>query len=313
MQLSIMLFFQSIRTPLVEKAAEVASMFGEIAIPLLVEIILLWCFSRKKAFALASSLLSALLASQTLKAIFRVPRPFQVHPDLIEGGRLSTATGYSFPSGHSTTSGACYSSIAMIAWKRWATVICLVPIILVPISRLVLGVHWPSDVAAGTAIGVLFGCALTPLMLRLYDRRRPFLIFTFAFGMASTVLAIVLAFLIADELMRSGIDHQQLAGTKPVLANDMLFRDRQHTGLGRQDDMTVVCLPPAQRAQPIAVKRRAQLDAIAEQHRGRAIPWLHQRRVIMIEVFQLARQRSMLPRMRDERGHRLLDRHAVEI
>ena len=163
MQLSIMLFFQSIRTPFVEKAAEVASMFGEIAIPLLVEIILLWCCSRKKAFALASSLLSALLASQTLKAIFRVPRPFQVHPDLIEGGRLSTATGYSFPSGHSTTSGACYSSIAMIAWKRWATALCLVPIILVPISRLVLGVHWPADVAAGTAIGVLFGCALTPL------------------------------------------------------------------------------------------------------------------------------------------------------
>ena len=209
MQLSIMLFFQSIRTPLVEKAAEVASMFGEIAIPLLVEIILLWCFSRKKAFALASSLLSALLASQTLKAIFRVPRPFQVHPDLIEGGRLSTATGYSFPSGHSTTSGACYSSIAMIAWKRWATVICLVPIILVPISRLVLGVHWPSDVAAGTAIGVLFGCALTPLMLRLYDRRRPFLIFTFAFGMASTVLAIVLAFLIAD-------------GADPVAFDDLM-------------------------------------------------------------------------------------------
>ena len=122
-----------------------------------------------------------------------------------------------------------------------------------------------------------------------------------------------LACFIADEPMHGGIDHQQLAGTKPVLADDMLFCDRQHTGLGRQDDMTVVCLPPAQRAQPVAVKRRAQLDAVAEQHRGRAIPWLHQRRVIMIEVLQLARQRGMLPRMRDERGHRLLDRHAVEI
>ena len=122
-----------------------------------------------------------------------------------------------------------------------------------------------------------------------------------------------LAFFIADEPMHGGIDHQQLAGTKPVLTDDMLFCDRQHTGLGRQDDMTVVCLPPAQRAQPVAVKRRAQLDAVAEQHRGRAIPWLHQRRVIMIEVLQLARQRGMLPRMRDERGHRLLDRHAVEI
>lgn len=202
MQLEIMLFFQRIKTPIIEKAAELASMCGEIAIPLLIIMILMWCSSRKKAFAVASSLLSALLVSQTLKAIFRFPRPFQVHPDLIEGGRLSTATGYSFPSGHSTTSGAFYSALIITAWKKWVTLILIIPILLVPVSRLVLGVHWPLDVITGTAIGLVFGFALTPLLLRLYDMRKAFLITTFTYGIAASILAITLALLLSN----TGID-----------------------------------------------------------------------------------------------------------
>ena len=197
MQLEIMLFFQRIRTPLTEKIAETASMFGEIAIPLVIIMIYLWCISRKKAFAITSSLMTALIVSQTAKAIFRVPRPFQAYPELIEGGRLSTATGYSFPSGHSTTSGAFYSSLLVAVWKKWATAICLIPILLVPLSRLILGVHWPLDVITGTVIGIASGALLTPLMLRVYDRRRSFLILTFVSGTAATAAALILTILLS--------------------------------------------------------------------------------------------------------------------
>ena len=141
MQLSILLFFQRIGNPLLDIIMECFTMLGEIAVPLIVLLILSWCVSRKKAVAVALSLLSALLVSQTLKAIFRVPRPFQVYPDKIRGGRLSTATGYSFPSGHSTTSGAFYSALIMTVWKKWATLIFIIPIILVPVSRMILGVE----------------------------------------------------------------------------------------------------------------------------------------------------------------------------
>ncbi len=193
MQLDIMLFFQRIRTPLVEKLAEIISAFGEIAVPLVIIMLFLWCFNRKKAFAVSFSLLSSLLATQTLKAIFRLPRPFQVYPDLIDGGRLSTATGYSFPSGHSTTSGSLYSSLIVIAWKKAVTIICVLLIILVPVSRMVLGVHWPLDVATGTLIGLLGGFLLSPLALRLFDSRRAFLIVTFCYGIAASAAALVLA------------------------------------------------------------------------------------------------------------------------
>lgn len=197
MQLDIMMFFQQFRTPVIEKIAEIISMLGEIAVPLIVLMILLWCVSRKKAFAIASSLMTALIVSQTLKAIFRVPRPFQVYPDKIRGGRLSTATGYSFPSGHSTTSGAFYSALIMTVWKKWATLIFIIPIILVPVSRMILGVHWPLDVTAGTIIGLIAGFGMTYLMLRLYDMRKPFLIFTFIIGLLATIASIVLTILLS--------------------------------------------------------------------------------------------------------------------
>ena len=196
MQLEIMLFFQRLRTPLTEKIAEIISIFGEIAVPLVIIMLFLWCFNRKKAFALSLSLLSSLIVTQSLKAIFRSPRPFQVHPDLIDGGRLSTATGYSFPSGHSTTSGALYSSLIVVFWKKAATIICTLLIILVPLSRLMLGVHWPIDVSVGTAIGLLGGFLLTPLALRLYDNRRAFLIVTFIYGIIASAGGLILALIL---------------------------------------------------------------------------------------------------------------------
>ena len=197
MQLDILLFLQSIRTNSIQIIAEIFPLFGEIAIPLVIIMILLWCVSRKKAFAAVTALLSALIVSQSLKAIFKVERPFQRYPHLIEGKRLSTATGYSFPSGHSTTSGAFYSSLIVTIWKKWATAICLIPIVLVPLSRLVLGVHWPFDVAIGTIIGLASGFILTPLMLRLYDERRPFLVFTFIFGLLTSITGAVIAILLS--------------------------------------------------------------------------------------------------------------------
>ncbi len=72
------------------------------------------------------------------------------------GNSIKTATGYSFPSGHSTNAASVYGGGML--WKGFpATLRILLAIIvlLVPLSRLYLGVHTPQDVLCGIAFGLL--------------------------------------------------------------------------------------------------------------------------------------------------------------
>lgn len=83
-------------------------------------------------------------------------------PDL---HRLIQETGYSFPSGHSMEAFALYTSLAFLLWRHFSTrisrsiiiIICSIMIVLIGISRIYLGVHYPSDVIGGYfASGVYF-------------------------------------------------------------------------------------------------------------------------------------------------------------
>ena len=169
MQLEIMLFFQSIGSTVLDSIANALSFFGEEVSMILIVTMIYWCISKKKGFIILFNMLSALTVMNTLKAIFRVPRPFQRYPELIKGQRVETATGYSFPSGHSTGSAVFFSSLCVFFKKLWVIIPCVILLIGVPLSRLYLGVHWPLDVATGMIIGLGTTAFLTPLFTRLYS------------------------------------------------------------------------------------------------------------------------------------------------
>ncbi|MEO9329231.1 phosphatase PAP2 family protein [Gordonia sp. B21] len=94
-------------------------------------------------------------ASVIIKRIVRRPRP--AHPAIEVG--VSTPSKLSFPSSHATSTTAAAILIGRAAgWDPRVLPAVLVPPML--LSRLVLGVHYPTDVTAGAAIGAAGAAAV---------------------------------------------------------------------------------------------------------------------------------------------------------
>ncbi|MDQ0405911.1 phosphatase PAP2 family protein [Streptomyces sp. NPDC000349] len=84
------------------------------------------------------------VVSMALKRVVRRPRPAHVVPLVRTAGR------HSFPSSHATSAAAAavaFGALGVPAVRPLAAAVCA--------SRLVVGVHYPSDVAAGAALGAL--------------------------------------------------------------------------------------------------------------------------------------------------------------
>lgn len=195
MQLAIMEFFQRIASPMLDTLMESMTMLGEETVFILAISWLLWNASKKRGFAIFSTLFASLIGMSVLKALVKAPRPFQVI-DQIEGKRVATATGYSFPSGHTTGAASFYSALARSYMKQWLSLLCALLILLVGLSRMYLGVHWPLDVFAGLALGITLTFVAYDWFERLYDRKRQLLRFAIITGAVSAIIALLLAILI---------------------------------------------------------------------------------------------------------------------
>ena len=108
------------------------------------------------------------------------------------------------------------------------------------------------------------------------------------------------------------IDEQHLARLQAPLRDDALFRHRQHAHFGGEHDEVVVGDEIARGPQAVAVERGADLAAVGEGHRRRAVPRLHHRGVIFVEVAPLlVHQRIAGPGLRDQHHHRVGQRIAA--
>lgn len=126
---------------------------------------------RRTALLILGAVVSGVLVSFTLKSGYARPRP-----DLVpHGTRVYTN---SFPSAHSMLAAVTYLTLGtLLAWqqKSWrvkvyAFTLALLLTISVGVSRVYLGVHWPTDVLAGWSIG--FAWALAWWLLARYLERR---------------------------------------------------------------------------------------------------------------------------------------------
>ncbi len=119
----------------------------------------------------------------------------------------------------------------------------------------------------------------------------------------------ILELLVVDDAARIQIDQEHLARLQTPLLDDFGFRDRQYAGFRRHHHQVVIGHNIARRAQAIAVERAADVAAIGEGHRCRAIPRLHHRGMIFIEGAAVGIHQSMIfPGFRDHHHHCLGNR-----
>jgi membrane-associated phospholipid phosphatase len=131
--------------------------------------IYLWVYKkrRRSALTLAFGVGGAAAANIVLKALFQRERPSLWHPSVIE-------ISFSFPSGHAMASAALIACLVVILWKtkyRWLAVVAgTIIVALVGLSRMYLGVHYPSDVLAGWCASIAW-VTIVVVILRLISRK----------------------------------------------------------------------------------------------------------------------------------------------
>lgn len=105
---------------------------------------------------LASYFLAGAYGMELLKDLFATPRPFEIDPIVARSkAAIDTAPGASFPSGHALLVTAFWGLAASYMRRGWFTALAVVLIVMVSLSRLYLGVHFPSDVIGGVLLGLV--------------------------------------------------------------------------------------------------------------------------------------------------------------
>lgn len=122
-----------------------------------------WCINKKIGQKILFSLVSNITLNTGIKEFVRAPRPIGIKG--LDSMRVSTATGYSFPSGHTQSATTFWVSLMIIFQKIWIYLLGIIMILGVGISRLYLAVHWPIDVLFGWIFGTIF----TILFCKIFD------------------------------------------------------------------------------------------------------------------------------------------------
>jgi hypothetical protein len=139
-----------------------------------------WCVDKRRGLRIGILVFLSTVLNLRLKTAFAQPRPYDLEPSL---GMAKEAT-FGLPSGHAQTSTVLWGSSVPLFRRPWGLILAIALPLLVGVSRIYLGVHFPTDVFAGWAIGA----AIVVLDRLLGDR-----IARFVSGLNQTLLLAVVA------------------------------------------------------------------------------------------------------------------------
>ena len=162
--MEILYWFESLRNPVLDTIILILTEFGNEVLFIAVGMIMFWCIDKKQGYFVLLTGFFGVYINQFLKITCRIPRPWiqDPHFTIVEAAR-EAAAGYSFPSGHTQTAVGCYAGLAVCRKELWIRIGGIVVAVLIPITRMYLGVHTPLDVGVSIAIALALICILWPL------------------------------------------------------------------------------------------------------------------------------------------------------
>lgn len=111
-----------------------------------------WCFDQMVGLRVGLMLLLSNVVNNFFKFLFHSPRPYWIS-DKVQA--YSHETSFGMPSGHAQIAASVWGWLAVEVKKRWFTLLAVVLIFLIGISRIYLGVHFLTDVLVGWLLGGL--------------------------------------------------------------------------------------------------------------------------------------------------------------
>ncbi len=157
-------WLEKIRVPILNEFMLLITQFGEETVFLVAALVLFWCVDKYKGYYILSVGFLGTLGNQFLKLLFRVPRPWVLDENftILEQAR-EAASGYSFPSGHTQSAVGTFGGIAYTTKNRWVRIFSIAVAVLVPFSRMYIGVHTPADVLVSLILAVALIILLRPI------------------------------------------------------------------------------------------------------------------------------------------------------
>ncbi|MCR5448892.1 MAG: phosphatase PAP2 family protein [Solobacterium sp.] len=151
LDMQYLLFLQEFRnsihdawTPFMEFVSTFATRYLILAV-----LFIYWAVNKRSGLYAIASMCLTLAVNQLIKLTACVYRPWIRDPRIVPAGdSITSATGYSFPSGHTATAAPQFGAMAVTSNRKhkWFPALCILGVLLIGFSRNYLGVHTPQDV-----------------------------------------------------------------------------------------------------------------------------------------------------------------------